>query len=245
MNLPRVRRRLRLVDPVRPANVATAARKGVAAMFADRAPILELADAMLSWHAEAVELRRQETPLEKPLACDAGCSHCCRRLKVTMTQIEAIRLAAHLRSELSEDDLAALRKEVDAAFAAVGGLTAAERAGVDRACPLLDDAGRCRAYAARPLSCRGANAFDASACAKSLADGGKTVVEHDAPQLGIASSIAEGATYATRDARRDFRIVELVAALHVALADPEITKRWSRGERVFEAAVDAEFAGGK
>ena len=68
---------------------------------------------------------------------------------------------------------------------------------------------------------------------------------HDGPQLGLASSIAEGTTYATRDAHRDFRIVELVAALRIALGDANIAKRWARGERVFEAAVDAEFMGDK
>jgi Fe-S-cluster containining protein len=243
MERPKVRRRLKLVGPVRPANVASAARAGVAAMFADRTPTLALADAVLSWHAEALEIRRLETPLEKPLACDRGCSHCCR-FKVTSTQVEVLRLAAQLRAELSAEDLTVLRDEVDVAFEAVDGLTAVARARLARACPLLDEEGRCRAYASRPLSCRGANSYDSTGCAASLGDGAPTGVEHDGPQLGLASSIAEGTTYATRDARRDFRIVELVAALRIALADADITKRWARGERVFHTAVDAEFAGG-
>ncbi len=212
-------------------------------MFAERVATERIADALLAWHAEALEIRRRETPLGEPLACRAGCTYCCH-LKVTLTPLEVLRLAGELRASLDAPALAALRASIEQAFAIVDGLSSEERARLARPCVLLDGDGRCVAYAARPLSCRGANSFDAAGCKASLGAGPPAPVRHDGPQLGLASSISEGVTYATMEAHRDPRIVELVSALRIALSTPDAASRWARGEPVFEAAVDAEFMGG-
>jgi hypothetical protein len=69
------------------------------------------------------------------MECRTGCSDCCR-VRLTITGVEA----------------AAIRDEV-------AGWPAAERralaaAGPEDRCAALDDAGRCRIYAARPIVCR-------------------------------------------------------------------------------------------
>jgi hypothetical protein len=220
-----------------------AARRATAAMLAEGLTPARTADALLAWHAEALELRRRETALQRPLACRNGCAHCCH-LKVTLTPLEVLGVAAALRARLDPVELARFRASLESARAAVRGLTSAERARLARPCPLLDAESRCIAYEARPLSCRGANSFDADGCAAALGAGPQRPVPHDGPQLGLSSAIAEGVTYAAMEAGRDPRILELVAALHVALADDRAEERWARGEPVFEDAVDSEFVGG-
>lgn len=69
------------------------------------------------------------------MQCRTGCSDCCR-VRLTITGVEA----------------AAIRDEV-------AGWPAAQRRGLAAAgpgdrCAALDDAGRCRIYAARPIVCR-------------------------------------------------------------------------------------------
>ncbi|MFO0592190.1 MAG: YkgJ family cysteine cluster protein [Polyangiaceae bacterium] len=69
------------------------------------------------------------------LACAAGCSDCCRR-DLTVTSIEAHRIAALVRA-LPPEERAALLERVSGA-----------------PCVALDADGRCGIYAARPLVCR-------------------------------------------------------------------------------------------
>jgi Fe-S-cluster containining protein len=73
------------------------------------------------------------------LACRAGCSLCCQQhLSVYAFEFE---LLAEAVDALSQEAREAIKQRV-----AVGKK--------DPRCPLLDDTGRCRVYAVRPLICR-------------------------------------------------------------------------------------------
>ena len=73
------------------------------------------------------------------LTCHSGCSRCCEvHLSVLPLEFERIEAAVLL--------LSAEERESIAARVAAGKQ--------DARCPLLDDAGRCRVYEARPMICR-------------------------------------------------------------------------------------------
>lgn len=73
------------------------------------------------------------------LRCDLGCSACCHQhLTVVSSEFRRVAAAALVLPEVARD---ALRARLDAGRD-------------DPRCPLLDDAGACRVYAARPLICR-------------------------------------------------------------------------------------------
>lgn len=84
-----------------------------------------------------------------PMSCRAGCTACCHDNPRGVAGIELARLAARIASF---PDAAAVR----AHFARL----AAERTDAEawrrrrEPCPLLDAAGRCRAYDRRPIACR-------------------------------------------------------------------------------------------
>ncbi len=74
------------------------------------------------------------------MQCHTGCSDCCR-VRLTITGVEA----AAIRDEIARWPAAQRR--------ALAAPEAGADAGADR-CAALDDAGRCRIYAARPIVCR-------------------------------------------------------------------------------------------
>lgn len=229
---------LALEEPVTEASLAKAATSATAAAFAAGTDPRAVAERFLGWHAQSVEAVRRRLPLARDLACAAGCAHCCH-LKVTVTPLEVILLASVLRADPAA--LSRVKRRVKEADKLTRGKTADERLALALRCPLLDEQSRCVAYAARPLSCAGTNSFDAEGCRKTLAKESAEPVAHDPVLLRSASALAAGITEATFGARRDGRILELVAALKIALDDPEVKSKWQRGEPVFQAAVDEEF----
>ncbi|MEC9070911.1 MAG: YkgJ family cysteine cluster protein [Myxococcota bacterium] len=73
------------------------------------------------------------------LTCHSGCSSCCERHLSVMT-LEWAPMAEAI-DDLDEDEKTAIRARLEAGRA-------------DPRCPLLNDAGRCRVYDARPMICR-------------------------------------------------------------------------------------------
>ncbi len=72
------------------------------------------------------------------LRCASGCDRCCHQ-RLTVTSVEAAAIRAHAAT-LTSGERAAIAAAATAADAG--------------RCAALDDAGRCRIYAARPIVCR-------------------------------------------------------------------------------------------
>lgn len=169
------------------------------------------------------------------LACHAGCHHCCAQ-QVSVTALEVFEIAAFLRRTLAADALAAVKTHVRAVAEAVRGRSAAEHRGTQ--CPLLAD-GRCSIYEVRPLLCRGANSFDAAACAKVGAAIPTYTAIWDAAQTVQQQLDDEAERISGRS-----EILELSGGLRIALELPDAEARWHRGEPIFQAAAHAWFERG-
>lgn len=120
------------------------------------------------------------------------------------------------------------------------GLSRAQRARAGVPCPLLVD-GACSVHEVRPLLCRGWSSLDAAACERHFADPDTVPV---APAYTVAyelaSAVLAGLGLAARDAGRDGGLLELVAALRIALERPTAGERWAAGLPVFSQARDGE-----
>jgi len=197
--------------------------------------------------AEAASLRAAELmsaalvrePPPSSIACSKGCAACCVS-KVVVVAPEVIRIADHLRRSLDPDALAALAARVRAADDRTRGLSRRERALAGVPCPLLvDDA--CSIHEVRPLLCRGWTSLDAEACARHFADpDGAPVPQAHAPAYELASAVLAGLGRAAEDAGRDGALLELVAALRVAIERPTAAARWLARLPVFATARDRE-----
>ncbi len=179
-------------------------------------------------------------PPSRPIACAKGCSHCCYS-KVVITAPEALRIAAHLRSTLDPDALAAVLARLVAVDDRTRGLTRARRFEAKIPCPLLADDGSCSVHAVRPITCAGWTSLDAGACERHFA---AEIEEKSAPvyALGyeISGAILAGLSQACTDVGLDGALLELTAAARIALARPTAGERWRRRLPVFALARDAE-----
>lgn len=232
--------RLPLAGKLGPDAIVSAVERGAAEMAREGSGPVEIAAQSLAWVLEATDLAMKSFPPVRPIGCEAGCAFCCH-LKVIATVPEVLALVDHLEGTLSPEALTDLRSRVAEANAAVGNVTADERARRQRPCPLLVDS-RCIAYEKRPLHCAGANSFDPRGCEEAFRHPDQDIeVAHYPAQRISADAAGAGLSRALFAVGLDGRMVELVAALHVALSDRTAGERWRRGEPAFEAAVDREL----
>lgn len=178
------------------------------------------------------------------VACKNGCDHCCYQ-SVGLTPPEALAIAAHLRQNLSQEELARVSAHIASCHERTRRLTAEERFSPEHPCPFLQ-AGSCSIYEVRPLSCRGMNSLDANECRARLRDpeiravfveggeGGHSFMEpirgFHAVSAGLQLALAE--LYGL-----DMRPLELTSAMHLLLNEPaSLASEWLDGKRSLEAA---------
>ncbi|WP_374446896.1 YkgJ family cysteine cluster protein [Stella sp.] len=167
-----------------------------------------------------------------PVACRAGCNYCCHQ--VVSARAAEIFLLARAIAALPEDRRQALTGRIRAAAAATAGMAVAERHRRNLPCPVLED-GRCALYAERPLACRAFASTDAEACARAFA--------HEPVAIPVPRAAMELRGVLTRAGEAAARIAglpdgqyELIAALAIALDDPEAERKWLAGADVLAAA---------
>lgn len=182
--------------------------------------------------AANVEVARSNDERGGRIACQAGCSWCCQ-MRVTLTVPEVARLTQRLHCNPRE--LEQLQGMVKAVDNLTHGLNDEERGALRVECPLLQD-GKCTAYDARPLECRGYNSRDANACR--LAN--QKYHDWDVPmffaQYSIHKQMQAGILRALHCLGFRVEILELNAALSISLGKADVFDLWLEGEDIFRCA---------
>ncbi len=199
-----------------------------------------------------VQQKFDSLPGEGEVACSAGCDHCCRTLPVMVSPIEVFTLVHRVRdTHGAAPGLGECLPGLWAADTGGGATSAADPTAPARRgaasltgaapapgslppCPLLGPDGLCVVYSSRPLACRGCVSADVEACA--TCDGNGLVPRSTVHQLG-AAAMMKGVCDALDSLGLVSSMVELRAALALALGDSEAEKGWFRGEDVFRDAI--------
>lgn len=193
-----------------------------------RAAAIELSARALKIAESTLPLIEALHPPAQPIACKAGCTHCCR-LPIVMTDVPTVfRLGFQVASELPHETMVKIATSLKHA---------------DRPCAfLIDDA--CAVYADRPIVCRSYNAFDVGACAEgrflTAGSGSETtgLGLGDPWPYGVGAAIQEGMANGLASLGIDSRQVPLVPALRMLAGDIDAAERWLRGEPVFAQLVE-------
>jgi Fe-S-cluster containining protein len=227
------------------AAVAEGERRALAPLF--QGGVMGAVEAAAAAAGRADELGRAalaKEPPPSPIACARGCSSCCVS-KVAVVAPEVLRITAYLRDGLAPEALAEIAARVRTADDATRGLSRAQRARAGVPCPLLDAEGACSVHPVRPLLCRGWTSLDAGACERHFADP-DNVPAAPGHRVGyeLASAVLAGLGHAAIDAGREGALLELNAALRIAMDHPDAGARWDAGRPVFAPARDAEAGRG-
>jgi hypothetical protein len=195
--------------------------------------LVEVAEHAAALAEDAVGKAMQVDP-PTPRACKEGCDWCCH-LNVGTSVPEVARIAAYLRQTLTPQELEATRARVARAAEERRRLPPAERAACRLPCALLVEH-RCCAYPVRPLTCRGFNSSDASRCERFVKSRARVEVPTYQPQLRLMTFVLDGTRAGLQAAGLKDDLLELNAALHIALEVPDAVERWLAGEPVFAPA---------
>jgi hypothetical protein len=172
--------------------------------------------------------------MKPAIACRAGCSHCCH-VQVGVSPPEIFRLAAFIRERFTPEQLAALRARLAALDNVTRGMSVQERAESRLPCALLVE-DRCSAHPARPLACMGWNSLDAQECRNHLEGNTLTPIPYFTPQCDVIDGAQAGLWKGLDETRHRPELLELTAALRIALDTPNAPTRWAGGEPIFAPA---------
>ncbi len=246
-----------LTPPSKPRNAPPAAIAALRATFtsvADRVErALEARTATAAIEAatiaaEALDasiVNAMELSTERP-ACAAGCSYCCRGVRVDVSVPEIARIVDHAQNTLAEDVLQEVRERARTNAEQTHGkhpLQYPQRL----PCALLAPDGSCLVYAVRPVACRNEHSKSVEQCKAG----------HDEPQLGVTvpidriiarqfagSVVIMGAARGVEQASGDAQPCELQEALNIAFTTPNAVARWLAGDDAFRSArIDPDEAG--
>jgi hypothetical protein len=196
--------------------------------------VVEIAEESVRVAEDAVNVAIATQPPRLPSACREGCAFCCHQTVGTAAP-EVLRIVAHLRQTLTPDQMQATLVRVRERAQERQTLRPDQRRRAGLPCPLLVEH-RCIAYSVRPLTCRGFNSSDAAQCERSLQTGNASGVPAYAPQRSLCTFVLDGMRAGLEEAHLDGELLELTAALEIALTLPDAAERWLGGQALFASA---------
>jgi Fe-S-cluster containining protein len=184
----------------------------------------------------------QQLPSLSRMACAEGCCFCCYQ-PVDITALEALAMAAYLRSQLAAKDFDTLRTRLAVTTATLRELSYEAHAQAKIPCVLLVD-GVCSVYPSRPFACRAWNSTSVARC-QEIFDHGDPITMIPPIDMDVYETIwgvAQGLSDGLKHARLDSTSYELHSVLQRALDTPDAAQRWVQGEDVFAGCTVGAFA---
>jgi Fe-S-cluster containining protein len=215
----------------RAARVAT-----VAILKTGRTPlhISEIAGQAVAVADAATRAAMITDPPRTAAACAEGCAWCCYK-EVGTTVPEVLRIVTHLQQTLAPREFQVLRERVARLHEQRKTAQARRLSKASIPCALLVD-NRCSVYPVRPLTCRGFNSSDARRCEQSLDPRIRADVPAYAPQQRLATLVLNGVRSGLTESGLSGTLLELTAALQLALTDSDALEQWREGRQTFDAA---------
>lgn len=201
----------------------------LAAVLDERVDAVSLAQAVSQCAAAAEDLCR-----ERPIACAAGCPHCCV-LNVAVLLPEAMIIADWLRARLNQPELNALRGRIADHCRRVRWMEDDERISKQVVCPLLDADGKCSVHPVRPLVCRAVASLDRASCREAfdpIISDQERMVSADLLRQVVFDQAFMALARVIGQCGLDDRSIELGSGLLAFLDQPALSERLLAGERL-------------
>lgn len=173
-------------------------------------------------------------------ACKAGCAFCCH-YKVEARAHEIFLVKDYLRKHFGDEKLASALEKATANAAIIRTLTPEQHLVTNLPCALLDN-NQCSIYPVRPFRCRNFHSTNAQACEASFNDPANMEISTGMIEdvAILADAHTQGFEAAAEQSGRDYRIYDFTTALVEAFADELAMKRYLRGKKAFQQAIEVE-----
>jgi Fe-S-cluster containining protein len=187
------------------------------------------------------DARLSAAPDAHTLACKNGCFWCCY-FTVDVRAVEVFSILDFMERELSPEQQARVRGEIEANSALLQGLSELERMRRNVKCPFLAE-GRCTIYQARPQTCRNYHATDVTGCRASYENPENLDIDPDfAPFVYQAGGAHVDAFCSSlQQLGYDTKVYELSTALAVAMVDPQARVRFAAKQSPFATLTGNEI----
>lgn len=211
-------------------------QRAAALLESGRTPLqlVAVAEQAVSVADRAVGDAMASTPPRVASACKEGCAWCCHQVVGTVAP-EVFRIVSFLRETLPAVELQALRERAIRLTDQRRSLRLEKWAGARLPCPLLVE-NRCAAYAVRPLTCRGCNSSDARRCEQSVASRTRVDIPNYSPQQRLCTFVLDGLCAGLDEVGLKGELLDLTAALGIALTQEDAAERWLAGQPTFAPA---------
>lgn len=170
--------------------------------------------------------------------CKAGCAFCCY-YKVEARAHEILLIKEYINKQFSAEQIARVKTALEANASIIRNLTPEQHITTNLKCALLDN-NQCSVYPVRPFRCRNFHSTNAQACETSFND--PTNMETATGMIEAVAILADAHTQgfeaATEQTGRDNRIYDFNTALLEALTDEQTLKRYQRGKKTFQQAIE-------
>lgn len=171
-------------------------------------------------------------------ACKAGCAFCCY-YKVEARAHEILLIKDYMGKHFSTEKIASVLDTATANATIIRTLTPEQHLTTNLQCALLEN-NQCSIYPVRPFRCRNFHSTDAQACEHSFNDpGNMEIATGMIEEVAIlADAHTQGFEAAAEQTGRDTRIYDFNTALLEVFADEHASKRYQRGKKTFQQAVE-------
>jgi Fe-S-cluster containining protein len=186
------------------------------------------------------DARLSAAPDVHTLACKNGCFWCCY-FTVDVRAVEVFSILDFMERELSPEQQARVRREIEANSAMLQGVSELERMRRNVKCPFLAE-GRCSIYEARPQTCRNYHATDVTGCRASYEHPENIDIDPDFAPFVYQSGGAHVDAFCSplQQSGYDTRAYELSTALAVAMIDPDARARFDSKQLPFATLTGNE-----
>jgi Fe-S-cluster containining protein len=186
------------------------------------------------------DARLSAAPDAHTLACKNGCYWCCY-FTVDVRAVEVFSILDFMERELTAEQQARVRREIEANSTLLQGLSEPERMRRNVKCPFLAD-GRCTIYEARPQTCRNYHATDVTGCRASYEHPENVDIDPDFAPLVYQSGGAHVDAFCTslQQLGYDTNAYELSTALAMALVDSRARARFLAKQAPFATLTGNE-----
>jgi Fe-S-cluster containining protein len=186
------------------------------------------------------DARLSAAPDAHTLACKDGCFWCCY-FTVDVRAVEVFSILDFMERELSAEQQARVRSEIEANSALLQGLSELERMRRNLKCPFLA-AGRCTIYQARPQTCRNYHATDVTGCRASYENPENLDIDPDFAAFVYQAGGAHVDAFCSslQQLGYDTNVYELSSALAEAMVDPQSRARFAAKQAPFATLTGNE-----